>query len=448
MLKKILIGLVVALILLVAGLRYVGVSVFALSDALDVSTGMSAKIACSGKFISGLSNQQIMSDLAAYSPANKMLDFEYMDNRVTTDFMGLSTASATFRKGLGCSIDYHKTLFDLDSLVVPKLTKASTVWPKGEVVNSIDSQVQALLDEMMLNDNAEGLDTRALVVVKDGQILAEAYGDGFTVDTPILGWSMGKSLTSIMLGNLVLKQKVNAQNTHLFPSWNSDDRKNISLESLLQMSSGLQFEENYIPGTDATRMLFLEPSASGFALAKPAIFEVGEHFAYSSGTSNILMRYIMQTLGGQPQQLVDYFYNDIAKPLGLTNTIFEMDSEGLFVGSSYIFATARDWARFGHVMVNQGVINNQQILSKGWITAAVKPNGSKNDGAYGYQFWLNQGSDNQRWPQLPNDTFAMLGSKKQRVLMFPSEKVVIVRLGWSGSYPDDENFSRILAALK
>jgi hypothetical protein len=142
MMKKLSISLVVILILVVGGLRWIGISILAIDDALDVSTGLGAKIACSGKFVGGLSQAQIVSDLAGYSPANNMLDIEYSENKVITDFLGLSQASATYRKGLGCTIDNEFATFDLDTLVVPTLNQSSLVWPAGETVTSINTNLE------------------------------------------------------------------------------------------------------------------------------------------------------------------------------------------------------------------------------------------------------------------------------------------------------------------
>lgn len=448
MLKKILISLVVVVLLIAAGLRLIGISVLHLDDVVDVASGLGAKIACSGKFVTGLTEQQIMDDLAGYSPATKLLDIQYQGNKVTADFMGLSLSSATFRGNLGCTLDSAQALVDLDKLSAADLKARSMSWPAGETVNSIEQTMQTLVDSILRQDNQDGLDTRALLVVKDGYIVAESYAQGFDYATPLLGWSMGKSLTSIMLGNLALKQRVKVNSKELFSQWQNDERSNISLENLLQMSSGLAFAETYIPGTDSTRMLFLEPSTSGYALAKPVEHPPGKHFAYSSGTTNILMRYVFETLGAQPQALVNYFHTEIAIPLGLANTVFELDSEGIYVGSSYIFSSARDWARMGWLMVNQGVINNQQLISKDWVKAATQSNQSENDGRYGYQFWLNTGGNQApRWSDLPSDLYAMMGNKGQRVMMIPAKNAVIVRLGWSNSYPDSENFGKIITAL-
>jgi CubicO group peptidase (beta-lactamase class C family) len=152
-------------------------------------------------------------------------------------------------------------------------------------------------------------------------------------------------------------------------------------------------------------------------------------------------------LDNRPQSLLNQFYEQLAAPLGLQNTVFEVDGDGIFVGSSYLFATARDWARMGWVMANEGRINQHQELPEWWVEQARTANSSQNDSRFGYQFWLNSGNGQLRWPELPVDTFAMQGSKKQRVMIFPQANAVIVRLGWSRSYPDDKNFSAILEAL-
>jgi hypothetical protein len=134
--------------------------------------------------------------------------------------------------------------------------------------------------------------------------------------------------------------------------------------------------------------------------------------------------------------------------MGINNAVFETDASGGFVGSSYWYATARDWARIGYLILNNGVINDHRIVGQDFIAEAVSPNSSRNDRAYGYQFWLNRGNDRLTWPHLPDDAVAAEGDREQRVVVIPSEDLVIVRIGWSkGPYPTDANFSEIVAAL-
>lgn len=203
------------------------------------------------------------------------------------------------------------------------------------------------------------------------------------------------------------------------------------------------------PGSDSTHMLFSAHSASSVALDSGIAYAPGKHFSYSSGTTNMLTRWLFEKLGGTPQANVDFLNSEIFTPLGMHTATFEMDPSGVFVGSSYIYASGRDWARLGWLMVNQGQINGQQILSAQWVKKASAANVSQNYPEYGYQFWLNSDitkpNANQRWENLPADAFFMMGNRKQAVMMVPSQKAVVVRLGWTtGSYPMEERFSELL----
>jgi CubicO group peptidase (beta-lactamase class C family) len=303
------------------------------------------------------------------------------------------------------------------------------------------------LEELVAADNAAGLNTRALLVAQGGEIKAEAYAQNADPQTPLLGWSMAKSLISVMLGNLEMRGLIDLRGPAGFDQWANDKRAEILISDLLTMTDGLDFSETYNPGDDATSMLFTSPSASDYTLAKPLAFEPGTHFNYSSGTANILARLYGDALGSA-QAAYDDYVAEIAEPLGMSNAVFEMDASGVFFGSSYFYASARDWARLGQLMLNQGAINGRRIVTPEWIQRATSPNGSTNGPAYGYQWWLNDGAAQLRWPSLPADAFAANGNRQQVVMVIPSASTVIVRLGWTaGSYPVDTHFKQILSAL-
>ena len=288
---------------------------------------------------------------------------------------------------------------------------------------------------------------RALLVAKGGKILGEAYAQGADASTPLLGWSMAKSLTSVMLASLEYRGLLDLAAPTSLGEWASDERAQIRVTDLLTMTDGLAFSEEYNPGDDATAMLFDSPSAADYVLAKPAAHQPGTRFNYSSGTANVLARLYENSLGGPAEARADYEQN-IAAVLGFQHAVFETDAAGGFVGSSYLYVSARDWARLGQVMLNEGEINGVRLFSADWAAEATKQNTSSNQPAYGYQWWLNAGNKALRWPSLPSDSFAAMGNRQQLVMVIPSEDVVIVRLGWTaGRYPDDENFRRILEAL-
>ena len=421
---------------------------WAIGSALSVATGLGAKIGCSHYFISGFEPQRIIDDLATYSPATRMVDLTFDDQKrqVSAEIFGLREISATFRPGLGCSFD-HPDSQVLDSVEIKSVKLSGAPWPKGELVDTIIPEAQTKLDDALMVDNQQGQDTRALLVLKQGDIIAESYAPGFNKDTRLLGWSMGKSITAMLIGSLVQESKLSLNEKVLFASWKHDKRADISVKHMLTMTDGLGFDETYTPGSDSTKMLFGAPSASEVAKAAPFESEAGTHFSYSSGTTNLLAKLVFERAGNSPQANYDFFHSRMLKPMGLANTIFEVDSTGAFVGSSYIYATARDWARFGYVLANNGEINGVQVLSEEYIEQMPQPNGAENDPSYGYQVWLNSGKGSLNWPSLPDDAYAMRGNRGQIVLIIPSLQVVIVRLGWSSDhYPLEEKMVPLLSA--
>jgi CubicO group peptidase (beta-lactamase class C family) len=438
--------LVVSIGVLLAMKPLFNIAPTAIDDAIDVATGLGAKLACSGRFISGLERRRIKADLTTYSPAYGVLDitYDHVNRRTTADLLGLSRTSASYRLGLGCTLD-RAGAEQLDQVVTRVVPPSSDDWPAGSGADSIDRESQLRLQSLLEQDNVEGYDTRALALVRDGRLVAEAYAPGFETDTPLLGWSMGKSLTAILIGALERDGLLAPGQSILYPEWAADERRSITLENLLQMSSGLAFEEVYAPGSDATYMLASAISAAAVAKDKPLVHPPGSHFAYSSGTTNLLAELYQRTLGGTTQQAWDYLFDELLEPLSMAETIVEPDPSGVFVGSSFVYASARDWARLGQLMLAGGELLGQRVLSEDWVRRATRPNGSRNDPRYGYQFWLNTGGDTPRWPELPADAYAMLGNRSQVVMVIPSRNTVIVRLGWSATeYPTSAKLASLL----
>lgn len=414
----------------------------------ETATGMGAKLACSQHYVSKLSKEQVMQDLKAYASAFDLLTLEYNDEQrqVVSRWPGFASQSAQFREGLGCSLEIDEP--NLDSLIPARKVVQAGEWPAGNTVATIIPSAQSALFQLYEQDVTEKQETRALLIVKQGRIIAETYAPGVEPTTPLLGWSMAKTLTSIMLGQLEYAGLLNTEESGLFPQWSDDDRRSITVEQLLRMSSGLEFRELYVPGVDVTKMLFNSYSAAGVALNKPLQYRPGEHFYYSSGTANILSLLFTQRVGGNADA-ARYFQEEILQPLGMAHTILEPDPSGVFVGSSYAYASARDWARLGQLLLNKGELNGRRLLSADWVARATAPNESLNDPRYGYQIWLNSGGDELRWPDLPADAFGMTGNRSQRVVVIPSADVVIVRLGWSReAYPDSRKFAELLRGVQ
>ena len=446
--KKIIATAIIVFILAIAFAN--GVTPSYVVNAPGVATGIGAKLLCSSRFVSGLSPEQSFDDLVQYSSILQYLDVSYDDanQEITTSLFGMATKTASYQPGLGCYTE-HDGFDERSTADIQPMPVFNSRWPHGTRVETIDAQMQRTLDAMVAEDNNNGLDTRALLVVKDGDIVAESYAQGAGPDTPLLGWSMAKSLTSVMLGNLAYQDQLDVDEQLEFASWSEDNRADIRIRDLLTMTDGLDFSEQYNPGDDATAMLFTEPSASGYAIARPALHAPGTRFNYSSGTANILSRIYFNRTGGTLASSLAEYRAHIAGPLSFQHAVFEPDARGVLVGSSYLYASARDWARLGQMMLQGGVLNGQRIVSEDWVEQSTRPNNSGNHKAYGYQWWLNTGDAAPRWPDLPADAYAAQGNRQQSLTVIPSENVVIVRLGWtSGRYPANERFAEIVGALR
>lgn len=446
--KALLIVPVLLLVLLLALASLAGITPAFVIYGPGVAAGIGAKLLCSAEYVMGQSRDQAFVDLVQYSPILNELTIHYDDENeaVRTSLFGLAETTANYIPGLGCAVDYDGYAARRQ-LQIRQTTAGNAPWPAGNRVTTIDADLQALTESILLADNDAGLNTRALLVVHDGEIVAEAYGQGATAQTPLLGWSMAKSLVAIMLGNLEMRGLIDLSGKPEFTEWQQDARGEISIEHLLTMTDGLAFSEEYNPGDDATAMLFTEPSMSDYVLAAAAANTPGTVFNYSSGTANLLARLHHDTLG-DTQTAYDDFMENIFTPMAFQHAVFEMDASGVFAGSSYFYASARDWARMGQLMLNEGVINGQRLVSEDWVERATSPNGSGNDRAYGYQWWLNRGNAELRYPDLPADAYFANGNRQQRVMVLPSEQLVIVRLGWTGGgYPTNRNFSRLVEAL-
>lgn len=439
--------LVMLVLLLLAGALGWATGFFA--SAAAVATGMGAKLLCSAEYVMAQNRDRAQQDLEQYSALLKLLTVTYNDNAksVTASFLDSQEKTANFLPGLGCAVGYIGDETRQRLTIPPSITSPSNFWPAGPQVPAASTSVQTLVDTLVQEDNRQGLNTRALLVVHRGQIAAEAYAQGASADTPLLGWSMAKSLTAVMFGNLEYRGLIADVKAPLFQSWAQDKRASIKLVDLLTMTDGIDFSEAYVPGDDATAMLFNSPSVGAYAMAQPLSQTPGEHFNYSSGTANILAYLYTELLGGPQAALTDY-YDNIARPLGLQNAVFEVDASGRFIGSSYLYASARDWARLGQLMLAKGEINGHRLLSENWVDRATTPNSSKNYRAYGYQWWLNRGNSSLRFPELPADSFFASGNRRQFLMVFPSHNTVIVRLGWTnGDYPVADRFQRILAVI-
>jgi CubicO group peptidase (beta-lactamase class C family) len=415
-----------------------------LSAMLSAGSGFSAKNICSGHFISGMPGQLVV-DQALVSAASVLshVSFKIDENQqwVDTRIFGLAGRRAVFMDGTGCTLlspgeDHLQRR--LKKLPERKLDHQQA-WPHGAPPAVNNGHLEALLERAFSEPDSQRLrNTKAVVVIHNGQLVAEKYAEGIDTNTALIGWSMSKSVTNLLIGILVGDGKLSLQQAAPVPVWhlNTDDpRSAISIDHLLRMSSGLEFGEHYALYSDVTRMLSVESDAAGFAASKPLFVEPDSLWAYSSGTSNILAGIIKQSVGGTFQDYYEFPQKRLFQPLGIRSASMETDHNGTFISSSYMYASARDWARLGQLCLQDGYWQGQPLLPEGWInySTTATPNNPKNN--FGAHFWLNAEPDDpskQRvWPSLPADTYSMNGFQGQRVIIVPSKNLVVVRMGFS-----------------
>ena len=407
---------------------------------IRVATGYSAKIVCSNVFVAGRQPDAVLK-VDVQAPGHPILKFISIetdkDKRlVRASLLGLfGRSTAVARDGFGCALApdgaVERAQF-LPAAAPPAATKPDALWPEGNRVEaSQDPEIQKVLNDPKMT----GPDMRAIVVIHNGRIIGERYANGFSAETPLLGWSMTKTVTAAIIGTLIKDGRLSLDKKDLFQPWLADSRKGISLADLMGMSSGLEFNEDYGDVTDVTRMLYLEPDMAGFVETKPLTGEIGKTWSYSSGTTTLLSR-IWQDSLGEPAKALTWPRTALFDPVGMTSAVLETDENGTFVGSSYLYATARDWARFGQLLLQDGVWNGEAILPSGFV-AWMREQVPASNGEYGKgQLWLRgsdagtpAGVDPDIGYTLPEDTFWMLGHDGQSIAIIPSKKLVIVRLG-------------------
>lgn len=425
--------------------------VYYLNGALGIGTGYAAKYVCSQMFLAGrdaaaVFEYEVKPTHILFKPVKITIDKEKKE--VTAAAFGFwKTMTAVYRENCGCTLMVDTTrqeLLDQAAGITPRNTRRTTdPWPYGESVDLTDlpeqvnrAKLNKVLEDAFKEDGPQSQkNTQAIVVVSGDQIIAEKYGKGFDKDTPMLGWSMAKSVTSMLTGVLVKKGMIDIMTPVDLKEWKKpgDSREEITLDMLLRMSSGLEFEEEYAPFKDVVYMLYAEKSMADFAMAKPLAVPPDTEWNYSGGTTNIIARILRDKVGGTLASEKNYFNTHFFDKLGMTSAVIEADSSGSFVGSSYMYASARDWARVGLLVKNNGVWKDEQILPRGWVKYAATPTPEAPMGQYGAQFWLNAGDkdnpSNRTYPALPKDLIYFSGFNDQVVAVLPSKDLVVVRLG-------------------
>lgn len=412
---------------------------------LNILAGYSAKNTASSVFVAKRSLEFTDKTDNNFSPVNLADDYINENNKsATSSVFGLLTRKAIYREGLGAVLTLSKE-DETAAYLSPKRTTPdqTTPYPYGNAAQK--DTVFNNIDYNKLNNTVASIfgkrQTTAVVVIYKDQIIAEKYAKGFNKDSKILGWSMTKSVLSTVFGVMQYQQKLDVMDKAPVDSWQNDERKNITIHNLLQMNSGLQWDENYDEISDATKMLFLERDMTKMQAEKPLTGKVNASWNYSSGTSNLLSGIVRKQFKTH-QDYLDYWYTDLIDKIGMNSMILETDLAGNYVASSYAWATPRDWGKFGLLYLHQGNWNGEQIFAKDWVKYITEPTPTSN-GTYGAQFWLNAGG---RLKDVPKNMFFADGYQGQRVYILPDQDLVIVRMALS--WMDENQFLKgILASI-
>ena len=434
---------------------------------LKIASGYKAKVMCSCVFVSGRTPESVrVSDLNNFSIVKVKVD--KATQSTTAGFLGVER-KAIYREGLGCTLLSGVTEEKLRSVEYKPhqsypVVQDTTYWPAGDrdtlaMPAGIDqTALERVLDEAFSEPYPDiPRQTRAMLVIYKGKIVAERYKEGFDKEMPLLGWSMTKSVTNALVGILVKEGKLDIHQAVNAPEWKKKDdpRKAITLNDLLHMSSGLEFKEVYHNVSVVNRILWLEPDAASLTASQALAYPVNTHWDYSSGTSNMISRMIKETFSDQ-QSYLDFPRKALFDKIGMRSAVMEVNGSTTHVGSSFMFATARDWARFGLLYLNDGVWEGERILPEGWVKYSSTRTPTAKQGFYAAHFWTNAHEEvpgdrmSRKWDGVPADAYYASGYEGQNIVIIPSRETVVVRLGCTPdrtSWDVGEFVAEILAAL-
>ncbi len=423
-------------------------------DMPKVATGFIASLLCSETFVSGLDPDRTLSETRAAMPGAGLLSWA-MDVRVdraakdvTVTLLGIGQSRAVYRDGLGCHMD-HGEAADWPAIrpAAPTPALLPDIAPP-RVVAPVTPALAAALDRAFAEpDSPPFRHTHAVLVMKDGKVIAERYAQGFTLDTQLLGFSATKSMTATLIGILVRQGKLALHAPAPIAAWrdDKDPRHAITVDHLLRHTAGLALGSSlqaslFSALEPVNRMKFVETDRAAFAETMPLETTPGAVSNYHDGNTVILSHLIRDAVGGSAADVLRFAHRELFDPLGMTSVTLEFDAAGTPEGSSQMLASARDWARLGQLYLDDGVVAGRRILPAGWVAYASAPT----PGAFvglGAGFWTNSGDSfgaNYRtshgWPR---DAFFAKGTLGQYVIVVPSERLVITRFGRTVNWPPE-----------
>jgi CubicO group peptidase (beta-lactamase class C family) len=417
--------------------------IFRPDRAIRVATGVVAHNVCAKTFVSGFDPKTVFAETTDRDGLRRLkwalrYDVDRTAKTVDASLSGMLGSRAAFHDGFGCvmllqgSDEPYLLKSDIDALKRPKNPPLLAEIAGPDLVEPSDPKLKAALDHAFEEPAAPPFRrTKAVVVVHDGRVIAERYASGIGVDTPLLGFSMTKSVVNALIGILTQQGNISPSFPAPVAEWRgaADPRREIEVEHLLRMTTGLALDETNSGFDPSSQMVYLHNDMAGFAVKAAMIAPPGTRWAYSSPTTQLLARIIRDITGG-PEQTLAFAWRELFNPLGMRDVTLEFDGAGTLQGSTYMLASARDWARFGLLYLNDGVIGGRHILHEDWVDFSAA---ATLDTDYGAGFWTNRSEHENAKGRvrlgIPRDAFFASGDLGQRIVIIPSQHLVIVRLG-------------------
>jgi len=415
-----------------------------------VATGYISHVVCSYVFVSGLDAERVYAEEIDANPAFRGFKWalshqvDQDKHEVRARALGGFETRSVYRDGLGCLNMNGTQAPDAPSrasieadgpvpVLLPEIAGAGVVDPDRPGLK------QAL--DAAFAEPADGPQkrTHAIVILHDGRVVAERYAPGFGLDTPVHGWSATKSVNNALLGILVRQGKLKMDAPAPVAAWQGpgDPRRAITPDQMLRMESGLDLGNSLTASLSsawdtASRTDFNEPDRASFAEGAELEATPGTKWNYANGNPAILARLIRDNVGGHAVDVLRFARRELFGPLGMHHATLEIDSTGTPIAAAFLFATPREWTRFGMLFLNDGVVGSKRILPEGWVRYSTTPTPDAFVG-YGAGWWINQGDSQgarfRRERGMPADAFMAQGIYGQTVVVVPSARLVIGRFG-------------------
>jgi CubicO group peptidase (beta-lactamase class C family) len=431
----------------------------ALDRAASVPVHYVSHQMCSAVFVGGLDPNMFYDEAVrpAIAPAGLLMDYRVNRDKkeVTASIAGMISSRSVFLGAEGCRVA-HEDAAPVTTNDDPPT--GATPATKPLPVDPVNPAFEAALDREFVEPETDPHRwTKSVVILHDGHIVAERYAPGYGPETQQIGWSVTKSVTNALIGILVRQKKLAVDAPAPIAAWRDpkDPRHAITVDNLLRMNSGIEFGQslysNWRSAFDpSAQMEFDMADQAAFAETAKLGAPPGTHWNYTNGNTMLLARMIRDQAGGDATSVLRFARRELFDQLGMEHITLEFDVAGTPIGSSHMWASARDWARFGQLYLDDGVAGGERILPDGWIDYSARLTPGSETYGYGAGFWTNRamtgGAAKRIGLGMPRDSFMARGSQGQYIVIVPSARLVVVRLGMAHDrYEDIDGVARLVA---